>query len=1059
MRKLLDFRVAVLVALLYGGAASAQVATGTISGTVRDASGAALPGTKVVVLNADTGISRTVETDVEGRYSALSLSLGNYKVTASLAGFGTQVRSGIVLTVGREEIVDLSLAVGSVEQSVEVSGEAPLVDSTTATLGSLVDAKTIRAIPLNGRSWDQLALLQPGVILTSPGIPASTSYLFGSGKRFSVGGQRDVSNYFLLDGTDINDQANGTPGGAAGTNLGVDTILEFKIFTNSFKAEYGHSTGSITSAVTRSGTNDWHGTGFEYIRNSVLDTRNYFDTTASPPPFKRNQFGGVLGGPIKKDKTFIFGGYEGLRQGQDTTQIATVPTALARQGVLPTGTVPVNPVAVPYLNLYPLPNGRDFGNGTAEFLSAPTAITNEDNAMVRVDHQLNAKTGLFARYTFDQDSVNQPLNLPDAVQLSATRRQYLTLQATTVLSPKALNSFRFAYNRTDSNFNQLIVPDPGPDLDFIPGQPFGALNVGGSNSTGSNAITGLGNGNANGQFFWAYNVYQWGDDFSYTIGKHTLKAGTDIQNFRDNTQFPSGVRGDYTFSTLNTLLAGTPSSLQAGAPLGVNPNWELRQTLYAVYGQDDYTVNSRLTLNLGLRWEITTDPIDALGKMAILPDPLSASTVTTDSFFQITKKNFEPRFGLAWQMNQSGTTVLRVGAGIYHDQILPWLYANQLQTPPFFGRFNLNNPIFPNGYTQLTGGVGGSTGNGKLSLTVPSPIEKVPVDEQYNLSIEHQFAKDTVLQIAYAGNHANHLLTQREADTPVPTVVNGQYFYPVGSTRRNPAWNGIRLNETDGDSTYNSVTATLRRQLAKGLEGQIFYTFSKAMDDASGTNTSDTTRSPAVLLNPWDRAFDWSLSDFDVRHAAVGNFTYQLPSRVDSKAWGAVANGWALNGIVTVTSGQPFTARLSAAVSRDLDTTLAERPSLNPGFSQNPNHGISAGCPGFAAGTPVGNANNWYDPCAFVLPAAGTYGDVGRNSIIGPGLRDLDLALVKTFNLNERTFLSFRAECFNVLNHANFGLPNSSALAASGEASPSAGRITYTVTSSRQIQFALRLGF
>src|ERR1700693_1322968 len=388
MKKHQVLRIVVLLVFLSGGITWAQVTTGTISGTVKDSTGAVLPGAKVVVLNEETGISRTVETDAAGRYSALSLGLGNYRVTGSLEGFQTEVRSGIVLTVGREAVVDLTLTVGAVTQTVEVMGEAPLVESTSASLGSLVDDRTIRELPLNGRSYDQLALLQPGVTLLSPGQSSLTAFNFGSGKRFSVGGQRANSNSFLLDGTIINDQANATPGGAAGTNLGVDTILEFKIFTNSFKAEYGHSAGSVVTAITRSGTNTLHGTAFEYIRNSALDARNFFDVRSGPPSFKRNQFGGVLGGPIKKDKTFFFVGYEGLRQGLAATQIATVPTLLARQGILPTGTVPVNPASVPFLNLYPLPNGRDFGDGTGEYLSAPTIVTNENNFMARVDHQL-----------------------------------------------------------------------------------------------------------------------------------------------------------------------------------------------------------------------------------------------------------------------------------------------------------------------------------------------------------------------------------------------------------------------------------------------------------------------------------------------------------------------------------------------------------------------------------------------------------------------------------------------------------------------------------------------
>ena len=1059
MKKSHILRVVGLLLFLSGGIAWAQVNTGTILGTAKDPSGAVLPGVQVTILNVDTGISRTATTDEGGRYSAPSLSLGNYRVTGTVAGFQTLVRSGIVLTVGQDAVVDLSLTVGGVAQTVEVTGGAPLVETTTASLGSLVDESTIRALPLNGRSWDQLALLQPGVILLDTGgLGGNSSYLFGSGERFTVGGQRDVSNSFLLDGTNINDQGNGTPGGAAGTNLGVDTIREFKTFTNSFKAEYGHSSGSVTSAITRSGTNGFHGTAFEFIRNSAFDARNYFDVGSRTPPFKRNQFGGVLGGPIKKDKTFFFGGYEGLRQGQETTQFATVPTALARQGVLPTAAgatttvkVPVNTAILPFLNLYPLPNGRNFGDGTAQFLSAPNVITNEDNAMVRVDHQLNSKTGIFGRYTYDNDNVNAPQSIPTEFVLTASRRQYATLQAATVLSVKAVNNFRFAYNRTHSTFDETFVPNPGPQVSFIPGEPFGSLGVGSSGAVFS--ITSL--GVAKNDFKWAYNIFEWGDDFSYAAGKHSFKIGADIQRLQDNTATPNALFGVYTFATLSTFLQGQPSQLQASSPLGVTPLFGIRQSLYAFYGQDDYAVNSRLTLNLGLRWEATTDPYDANGQMAILPSPLATATVVSNHFFAITKKNFEPRLGIAWQLDASGKTVLRAAGGIYHNQFFPWAYAQAISQAPFFGGLKLNNPPFPNGYTVLKP-------NTSVNPKVMTPVEKTPVTDQYNVSIQRQISASTVIQVAYVGNHANHLLISEEEDTPIPTFINGdvsQPFYPFNAPRRNPTFNGIQVLSTTANSVYNAGTIMLRRQLSSGLQGQISYTYSAAMDEASSTTSSDQTRDPAEALNSWDPKQDWGLADFNARHAVVGNFTYILPFRVDSKVLGNVVNGWTVNGIVTFTSGLPFSVLDSTAVSRDQASSFAERPNLNPGFSPNPIHGTSAGCSGFPVGSPLGGPTNWYDPCAFSLPAAGRYGNVGRNTVIGPGVADVVTSLEKTFKLHEEANVTFRAEMFNIFNHPNFGLPNTAAIAANGQANPSAGVITYTATSSRQIQFGLRFNF
>ena len=854
-----------------------------------------------------------------------------------------------------------------------------------------------------------------------------------------------------MDGTNINDQGNGTPGGASGLNLGVDTILEFKIFTSSFKAEYGHSDGSVVSAVTRSGTNAFHGTAFEYIRNSALDARNFFDAGSSPPSFRRNQFGGVLGGPVKKDKTFFFGGYEGLRQGLGTTLIADVPTALARQGILPTGKVPINPISTPYVNLWPLPNGRDFSNGTAEFLSAPVVVANEDNFMARVDHQLSSKISLFARYIFDRDSLTAPQSIPTFVQASTSRRHYATLQATSLFGPKALNNSRFAFNRTDTGADARFIPDPGAQ-GFIPGQQVGGIALGGINGGGTGPLTGL--GNDNGAFQWTYNIYEFGDDFSYVTGKHSLKTGVDLQKMEDNTTVGSSIRGVYTFTSFADLLAGNASNFQAGSPLGITPYQGLRQALFAVYGQDDYTVNSRLTLNLGLRWETTTDPISVNDKMAMLPSLSATSTVASDKFFSITKKNFEPRVGLAWRLTDSGKTVVRAAGGIYHNQIFPWAYLFQTKLPPYFGRLSVNNPPFPNGLQTLTGA------GGSIQLLVTAPIMKTPVSDQYSLSIQHEIFKNTVVEIAYAGDEASHLEMQREGDTPIPTILaNGQEFFPAGAPRRNPTWAGIHYYSMDGKSNYNSLTATLRRQFSSGFQGQIFYTYAKALDNTSSVNSTDSQRSPNAILDAANPSRDWGLSDTDFRQALVYNFSYLLPFRASSKALEAVVSGWTLESIGTFTTGHPFTARLSKNVSQDQNSTLADRPDLVLGASNNPNHAASIGCPGFAVGTPLGNADHWFDPCSFTSPLAGTYGDVGRNTIIGPGLEDVDFGLEKRFTLRNEVNATFKTEVFNIFNHANFGLPTATALVASGAPNPAAGRITYTVTSSRQIQFALRINF
>jgi len=674
--------------------------------------------------------------------------------------------------------------------------------------------------------------------------------------------------------------------------------------------------------------------------------------------------------------------------------------------------------------------------------------------MVRVDHQLNAKTSIFGRYTFDKDNVNAPYSLPAFVQVAKSKRQYATLQATSILTPKALNNVRFAFNRSNTSFDQFLTPaDPSPNLSFVPGQTIGQFLIGGNGASATSNITAL--GQADGPALWAYNVFELGDDFSYVNGKHSLRFGVDIQRLRDNTSIASNLRGAYTFSTLANLLTGTSSNLQVSYPIAVTPDWGLRQTLFSVYAQDDFAVSSRITLNLGLRWEAPTDPVNVNGKMTILPSLSAPATVPSDTYFTIAKNNWEPRFGMAWKLDGSGKTVLRLGAGIYHNQVLPWLYAFQVANPPFFGRYNLNNPIFPNQYQTLTGNPAGL-----IALKMQAPFDKTPVNDQYTLSIQRQLSSSMVLQVAYAGNKSNHLLTVSEQDTAVPTFLpDGNVFYAAGVPRRNTAWSGIRYYETNGNSIYNAVTVTLRRQLLKGFEGQVFYTYSKATDNSTNASAADSVRAPNTIMDPFDRNRDWGLAEIDVRNAFNATFSYLLPFKVGQKALGEVVNGWTLNGIATLSSGLPFTARLTTSRSRDLAGTLSERPDLKPGASQNPTSGTTAGCAGVAAGQNLGTANLYFDPCAFSLPAAGMYGNLGRDTLIGPGLEDVDLSIQKDFNVSERARAMFRFEVFNLLNHTNLGLPTVAALTSTGAPNPQAGVITYTTTSSRQIQFAIRITF
>jgi hypothetical protein len=1089
----MSVRSAVLMISVFlgGQLAVAQLTTGTISGVVQDASGAAIAGASVTIKNLDTGTVRTVATDSGGRYNAPDLPLGNYQVEAQQTGFQTETRLGINLTVGREAVVDLSLKVGQISERVLVTGEAPVVETTTSAMSALVDERTIRDLPLNGRSYDQLALFQPGVVSMGAG-QASAAFDFGTGTRFSVAGSRPYANSFLLDGTDINDHANGTPGGSAGTNLGVDGIQEFKINTAVSPAEYGRSSGGTISAVTRAGTNGLHGAAFEFLRNNDLDSLGYFDQvshggTGSIAPFRRNQFGGALGGAIKKDKTFFFGTYEGLRQGNGTNISPEVPTAEARQGIVPLSIVPtsgqlgneqrfcavisgancminVNPAVKPYLDLFQSPTPglatSDLGDGTGYFFASPLQVTNQNYFMTRVDHQVNEKTRLFVRYSFDSDNNVIPNFGGNAIanEEDVARRQYSTIQATSVLKPTLVNSFRFAYNRTYQNFDDVVVDPRAKDLNFVPGEHIGTVSFGSQGlSVAPLNFIGVDNGAPR---IYRYNLFQVGDDVTYVKGRHSLKMGVDLRRIRDNEISSGNSRGDYTFLDIPSFLANVPIRFDAPPPSAADAYRGLRETLFGAYFQDDFKVNRRLTLNLGLRYEFLTDPREVNGKMADLlnlTDP--APTVLKDHFFGITKKDFEPRVGLAWQLNSSGKTVVRSGFGILHDHIFPYAFATASSgIPPFFKTLSDlqgpgNQPVFPID-TNLLSGV-----PPPLQFGSWLPLNKEPGKLQYNLTLQQQVMANTVVEVAYIGSESHHLQRNGEWNTTVP--ISPGVFPAVfnQANRINPAFGSLTVSRWDSNADYNALQVTFRRRAASGLQYQAFYTYSKSIDQKSTLAGGESRQEVNTVLNFQNRAADRALSAFDARHNFVLSATYPFPFKFQQKLLNGVLGGWTINGIGTFRSGEPFGARVNSNVSANGDRWVPDRPNLNPGFSPNPTSGVSQGCKvgskTIAAGTPLGTPRLWYDPCAFSRPAPGHYGNLGRNTLTGPGLQEVDASLEKTFKTIERVNVQARAEVFNMLDHANFYLPGYNVF--SGSAGVISKLISYP--GGRIMQFGLKVLF
>ncbi len=1118
-----NFSLALLASALCAQLALAQVNTATISGTVHDASGAVLPGVSVAIRNQDTGISRTVTTNETGRYSAPALGLGNYQVTAQLQGFQSQVRSGIALTVGREAVVDFTLAVGAVTQTVEVTGEAPLVELTNANMGGLVDDRTIREMPLNSRSWDTLAYTIPGVVKYGT---AGGGFNSGSGaNKFSVAGSRSYSNSFLLDGTDVNDSSNSTPGGSAGTNLGVDAIKEFKIVAATFSAEYGRASGAVVSAVTRSGTNELHGTLFEFLRNSAFDARTIFDLEdrdgdgkADLPPFRRNQFGGVLGGPIKKDKTFFFGGYEGFRQARSETTIAVVPTVAAKRGILPCvppanripgseaarlcpgspinsrgsyGTYTVTPSGrmVPFFQYYPDPNGQVFKNRVTgddlyigEFVGAPNNVIRQDFFMGRIDHQLTSSTSIFGRYQFDDDTNSAPLVVGNIEEQSRARRQYVTLQGNTVFTPTLLNAFRLAFNRSAQFQDAVATTDLARNLTFVPGKIIGTLTVGEERGTPT-----IGEVGSNTTFprFWVYNLWEYGDDLTYVKNRHNFKWGGVVRRIQNNNTVQSESRGQYTFQNIEDLILAKPQ-LFGGVPIGEEGYKGIRQTMLGFYMQDDFKMSPRLTLNLGLRWETTTDPTEANNQVSNLlniRDAVETVYPKIKSFFKTEDKNFQPRFGFAWQTNSKATRVVRGGVGIYHDLIVPFAFNQQTSKyPPFFHRLrardaNTLTSTFPNAAPLLT-----------LSNVAAVQMEPIwptmPAGTKYNysLAIQQQLGQRSMIEISYVGSQGRHLTRYIQLNYPNYEIVNGQKWYPargttaancfgpnpaaacssLNITRRNPNWDRVRTKTNDSNSHYDGLQVKVIRQAASGVQFTVAYTFSKVMDQQGGLNNGDNgQRDPSTSLDPDDSAREWGRAAHDATHVFSSSASYPFPFRFNNRAAAALLGGWEISGTSLVMSGQPLTAQLMFDYSRTGNSGAGDRPDLAPGRGLNPTHGVGSN------GTLLGTAEHWYDPYAFALPnplglrtpVPGFLGNVGRNTIIGPRLVNFDFATFKRFTFKENRNLTFRAEFFNVLNHTNLGQPNLQPILQDGSYNDAGGRITTTSTHNREIQFGLKFVF
>ena len=875
--------------------------------------------------------------------------------------------------------------------------------------------------------------------------------------------------------------------------------------------------GGIINAVSQTGTNNFHGDVFEFLRNSALDAKNFFDSPTDPiPPFKRNQFGGSVGGPMVlprfgeggpvigyngKDKLFFFANYEGLRENLGVTHFAQVPDNDARNGRIidrVTGkvtTVTINSAVIPYLNLIPRANGPATatpGVATLQFSNQQPAHVNYVTG--RIDWNRTSKDSLFGRYTID-DSTKIRQDAPDHVlglfaENEGHRNQYITLQDTRILSSTKVNQLRFGFNRSTLHVDLINQANVPASLSFIPGQPFGHISVTGMSPIGTVV-------NDPRAFFM--NSYQPSDDLSITHGNHAFKTGVFIERFQWNTAAFNRIGADYSFSSLSDFLTTKVKSAVVPFP-GADPHRSIRATLFAGYFQDDWRIRRRLTLNLGLRYELTTVPTETHGLSSFLLLP-SDPALQIHRPFAGNHKNFAPRFGFAWDVRGDGKTSIRGGFGMYYDQILLNQFLNLFDrnpTPDLKGGWlSVTLPIaspsvpatFPNppSAAQIAAGCAAKPSACFSLQNVVFNNFKTPYLYQYSLEVQRQLPYKIVASVAYVGSRGKHLVERFEGNTPIPIVLpggvpcnagavsatnpilpSGTLCTPKTATRRNPNWDAMQERSLNGLSWYDSMQVSVLRRFSAGLQVQASYTWSKSLDTSAGLFSEEADNAATGLEIPDNVRNEKGLSNFDARHNSVINVLYEFPFGKHLKGVGKqLLDGWQIGGIGTFVSGNPFTVENSANRSQDQATgsNFSDRPNLVTGMSNNPTSGVSAGCTfgtgSIAAGTPVGTPTHWFDPCAFVPQVLGTFGNLGRNTLIGPGRSTIDFLVNKHFRLSEKRELQFRTEIFNALNHPNFEAPNSAnrrIFDGSGNLVAS-GQLTNTTTTSRQIQFGLKLIF
>ncbi|MBP6702232.1 MAG: TonB-dependent receptor [Vicinamibacteria bacterium] len=1012
--------------------ARAQATSSSIEGLLRDVSGAPLPGVAVIARHQETGLIREVVSGPNGRFVMPVLPLGRFEVRASLDGFKPAVKSDVPVVLGVPAVVNLVLEPGGRSEEITVIAEGSKVQTGTGELSFLVGEQEIKDLPLNGRNYTDLAFLQPGVVAFNHRDGGS---VVAHGVGASINGLDPRSNVYLLDGTLLNDFTNGPAGSAAGTTLGTETVREFRVETNSYSAEYGRNFGGQILVATKSGGNEWRGSLFEYHRNEALDAPNYFDQGVKPD-FQRNQFGATLGGPIRKDKTFFFLGYEGLRENLGKNVSTVVPDANARQGLLPTTGNPsvlrnvgVAPAVKPYLDAFPLPNGASLGGGLAEYRFPFDQTVDQNFIQARIDHNLSSKDQMFVRYTRDTADQYLPTDFPQFPRTFLSKNQFLTGELRHVASATTLHTLRLSMSSTRIGQNvEANLESPLPP--FVAGRPvIGGIDIGG--------IPGRFGPQTSGDLIIKQRVIGGEYSFVQSRGSHLIKGGLLLEHYKSDLYNPTFSLGIYTFGNLEGFLRNTPIRF-----VGLTPEASLERlwkfTLFGAYLQDEFRASDRFSVHAGLRYEMTTLPKDAGGRDSTLVSLSDLTPTLGLPYGNSPKLNFSPRVSFAWDVKGDGKLAVRGGYGLYFNVNNQQNLIVTITNPPVTPRAIIANPTFP------------QPPFARASTNSIRPVQwdlANPRAHVFNLNVQKELWGNTVLTVGYAGSRGSHLLRSGDVNVPTPELLpDGTVFYSATGARPNTAFGVIEQKTSDGESWYNAGIFDVRHT-TKTLRLQASYTLARAIDTTqASTFFSDATNgTTSAFPEPFGLETNKGPADFNATHNLVLTGT-----------WNFLTN-WQASVIGRYRSGNPLTAFVANNRSRSrwspsLGPGLGlDRPSLAPG--RTPESAVT------------GNPDQWFDPTAFVLPAAGTFGNSERGAFTGPDLRTVDLSLVRFFPFkafSDSGRLELRLEAFNIFDRANFGIP--SLLAFTGAADNEAplttfGRIRNTVTSARQIQIGVRATF